>query len=363
MSKHITKQVKELINMVALRNETYIVEEAIDAEFIRFCNDNGLGAWCYSQHQKNSLRGLDKVSLSNWKAIYFQNTIKYQRYLAVFSKVSQLLCEAGIPIMALKGIALASHLYSDDGLRPMGDVDIMVPDGMGMAALDVLMKAGAEQLVVPRSSYHELADAHVRAVRLDGVMVEIHQRLFSLGSSFHTPEIDFFKYTNGFEKQGVKIHQLNPDWMAYHLIAHAVKGIEMGGLRIGWLLDIALLINQQKDDEAFVEKVVNIMPKKKAAMQSVIDMAMLLLPDSNRYGVLNHSKLYDEISYLLEDNNHEKIYRFINLRQLSRVPGLSNKLMLLYHEFFPCREYMRYRYHAKANESLWRLYLKRIIRR
>ncbi|WP_430817152.1 nucleotidyltransferase family protein [Carboxylicivirga sp. RSCT41] len=362
MSKHIAKQVEQLIKLVALRQETYKVEEAIDSEFINFCNDNGLGAWCYAQHQKNSISGLDKVSLSNWKAIYFQNTIKYQRYLAVYNKVKQHLTGAGIPVMALKGIALASHLYGDDGLRPMGDIDILVPEGKGMEALDVLMKAGAVQLVVPRSPYHEQADAHVRAVNIDGIMLEIHQRLFSLGSSFHTPGIDFFNYTIEIEKQGVSMRQLNPLWMAYHLIAHAVKGIEMGGLRIGWLLDIALLIDQQKDHGGFVDQVMHIMPKKKDAMQSVVDMAMLLLPDKDQYGLLNHSKLYKDISYLLDSNDHAKLYRFINLRQLSRVPGLSNKLMLLFYEFFPSKQYMRYRYHVRANESLWRLYLKRIIR-
>ncbi|MCU4155585.1 nucleotidyltransferase family protein [Carboxylicivirga sp. A043] len=355
--------VKSAIELSRIQDVALDVKEPVSDELMRFCNDNGLGAWCFAQCQQKALSGVGEAALSNWKSVYFLNTINYQRYLAVFNKISKYLSEAGIPVIALKGIALASHLYKDDGLRPMGDIDILVPEGMGMKALEVILQTEAEPLFVPRSPYHEQSDAHVRGVKVDGIMVEIHQRLFSLGSDYYTRNVDFFTHTVEIEKQGIKLKQLDAIWMGYHLIAHAVKGIEMGGLRLGWLLDIALLIHSQQEEHSFLKDIFAIKPEKKKEMQSVIDMALLLLPNQVMSQGHNVDCMIDRIAQLVQNDDHSKSYRWINLRQLLKVPGFSTKVKLLWYEFFPQKAYMRFRYQGNKNEPLWRIYIKRIIRR
>lgn len=49
---------------------------------------------------------------------------------------------AGIPTLVLKGTALAHLAYRDAGVRPMADVDILVPTDAALHALDVLEAAG-----------------------------------------------------------------------------------------------------------------------------------------------------------------------------------------------------------------------------
>ncbi|WP_430812688.1 MULTISPECIES: nucleotidyltransferase domain-containing protein [unclassified Carboxylicivirga] len=354
------KDLKQAIYLSSIRNTPLQIMNPVSDEVVALCNDNGLSAWCYSRYKDDLLRGLDPAVVSQWKSIYFLNTISYQRYLVVFNKVNQLLRQAGIPLLVLKGMALASSLYGDDGLRPMGDIDVLVPDGMGLKALDILLKSGAKQLFVPRSSYHEQADAHVRAVSIDGIMVEVHQRLFALGSNFHTSRVDFFKHRVVVLKQNTQMQMLNDVWMGYHLIAHAIKGIEMGGLRLGWLLDIAVLINAQKDYKTYIDSILSVRPKMKNAMLSVVNMAALLLPEHDLYNGIDIDLNCEKIFPLLNNDGHEKVHRWINLHHHIRTPGLTNKAHLLFYEFFPCREYMLFRYQASSKAGLLYAYLKRI---
>jgi hypothetical protein len=52
------------------------------------------------------------------------------------------LAAAGIPTLALKGAALAWRYYGDPSLRPMADLDLMVPRGEALRAFRVLAGSG-----------------------------------------------------------------------------------------------------------------------------------------------------------------------------------------------------------------------------
>lgn len=65
-----------------------------------------------------------------------------QRLLHLLSRVLERLHVAGIPTLVLKGAALARQYYPDVGLRPMSDVDVMVPEPQATRAMEVLQGAG-----------------------------------------------------------------------------------------------------------------------------------------------------------------------------------------------------------------------------
>ncbi|WP_439185090.1 nucleotidyltransferase domain-containing protein [Carboxylicivirga taeanensis] len=354
--------VKQLMKLCSVQDAPVLWDGPLSDELLRLGAANGVGAWCYRQVKCGQIEGISAESMSAWKGVYLNNTIRYQHYLSVFNRVSQALEAAGIPVVALKGIALSSSLYADEGLRPMGDIDLLVPEGEGLKALSVLLQKGAKPLVVPRSKYHEVTDAHVRAVEVNGIMVEIHQRLFALGSDFYTQTSDLFRHTLEIDKQGVGLRILDDKMQAYHLITHAIKGVEMDGLRLGWLLDIALLLNKAADLATFLDDVYSICPKKKTAMQQMVKMVMLLMPDKYISGSDDKEALMERIAFLLSEQNQSRKHRLINLKHLINTPGFSAKFKLLFFEFFPQKAYMKYRYQTDRKEPLWRLYLKRVFR-
>lgn len=355
---------KRLIKLCRLGDNASDMLTEIDQEVIDLGLLHGVGAWCYTKLVlKGSHQNNDSLLLP-WKKLYIHTSIKYQQKLKLFTQIQNLFAKENIPVIALKGMALASGLYRDEGVRPMGDMDLLVPEGEGMHALNILLKAGAQMTVVPRSALHEQVHSHVRAILFHGVLIEIHQRLFSMGSSFHTDNIDLFKHNINITKQGVRIKTLSDTHMGYHLVAHAAANIAGGGLRMGWLLDVALLWNKAEDKRKYMHDVLAIKPRRKNEMIRIFDMASLFLPYQSRAVLfdepLREEQLLMDISSLMTVNGVEEKHRVINLVQILRTPGLGNKIKLFWREFFPVAEYMRYRYKTQS-VTPW-LYLKRVFR-
>ncbi len=318
---------------------------------------HGVGAWCY-YHIKNSEQSnaVEEVLVKPWKQSYLQTSIVNQQKLKVYFQIQQLFNETGIPVVALKGIALAATVYPDEGLRPMGDIDLLVPEGEGMRALDILLKAGAKQSYVPRSALHEQVHSHVRAVIYKGILIEIHQRLFSLGNPYHA-EVNFMDYAVEKSVGEQKMTVLNDVWFGYHLAAHAASNIYKGGLRVGWIVDLLLLFNQQNDLSGFMDNIININPKMSKEIGLLCEMVLYLSVGLNDGERLKQIK--EELFKGVSKRHNVQKHKMINIQEVADVPGVINKLRLVWREFFPIREYMVYRY---GKGKLWRLYVKRLLR-
>jgi hypothetical protein len=81
---------------------------------------------------------------------------------------------AGIPVILLKGAHLAKGVYSDIGLRTMGDLDLLVPRPRLPECARLLEQLGYH----PSRPYHLPLEVrrhhHLPPYQLDGVIVELH---------------------------------------------------------------------------------------------------------------------------------------------------------------------------------------------
>ena len=358
--------VKGLIELCRVGDEPISFSSPLSENIIQLGITHGLGAWCYCRCKEGVIKGVEEKQLSVWKSLYLQNSLKNQQKHRVFSLVQSIFQQENIPVIALKGIALASSYYNDEGTRPMGDIDILVPEGEGIRALELLIAAGAKENSIPRSRIHEQVHSHVRAIKFHGILVEVHQRLFSLGNRFHLPKMLYFEGLQNIDKNGVKLCLLNEVTMGYHLIAHAAAGIQMGGLRLGWLLDIALFWNASECINSFMDVVIQLNPGKKKDLMQVLEMSALFLPNDKKKEVISKSKeqaCLKQIMELLECKDVERNYRLINLQEIMNTPGIIRKCKLLFKEFFPDKAYMLHQYSSMKNVSLLKLYWMRLVGR
>src|SRR3954451_2652105 len=60
----------------------------------------------------------------------------------VLANVRRAMAQATEPVLVLKGAALAHLVYGDPGLRPMRDVDLLVPTADTRRAVDLLTRCG-----------------------------------------------------------------------------------------------------------------------------------------------------------------------------------------------------------------------------
>ena len=142
------------------------------------------------------------------------------------------LARAGIPFMVLKGPRLAWRCYPEPGLRPMRDLDLLVPHDAVLRAADVLAAAGFSHGRGEAVLAEALAeDKHLPAMAHAGlgVEVELHHRLSDLpgGHAYRVPQLDPAAALARREQvtlSGVILPAQPPADLLAHLMVHALYG-------------------------------------------------------------------------------------------------------------------------------------------
>lgn len=95
---------------------------------------------------------------------------------AQLAEVVRALDAASVPALVLKGAHLAFAYYEEPGLRPMSDLDVLVPAADASRAERVLMDAGYASWMGPAVDYER--HHHLRPLHRPGsVQVELHRAL------------------------------------------------------------------------------------------------------------------------------------------------------------------------------------------
>lgn len=118
---------------------------------------------------------------ANWQMAHRHHALRALVQQADLAETSELLDRAGIPSVALKGAWLAAHAYPDPALRPMRDIDLLVPEAQVRAAFDLLLAAGYVQAEPAEMTLDEIVriDKHMPPlIAPRGTRLELHHRLW-----------------------------------------------------------------------------------------------------------------------------------------------------------------------------------------
>jgi hypothetical protein len=166
--------------------------------------------------------------------------------------ISRTLSKYKIPCIALKGAYLAFHAYPDPALRPLRDLDILVPKQSTIFAYECLLSAGfTRNQKYPGSLEGALLTSHHLPPLLDPsrtLSIEIHSAISHSNEAFEFEADDFF-WRNSILKEfsGELIRFPSPIDQLQHLIHHAAihHTFDNGPLLIS---DIAYLISTHDID-------------------------------------------------------------------------------------------------------------------
>jgi hypothetical protein len=168
--------------------------------------------------------------------------------------ISRTLSKNQIPSIALKGAYLAFHAYPDPALRPLRDVDILVPKQSAIFAYECLLSAGfTRNQKYPGNLESALLTSHHLPPLLDpsGTLgIEIHSAISHSNEDFEFEADDYF-WQNSILKEfsGELVRFPSPVDQLQHLIHHAAihHTFDNGPLLIS---DIAYLISTHDIDWA-----------------------------------------------------------------------------------------------------------------
>jgi len=162
-------------------------------------------------------------------------------------RLSDLLRDAGVPFIVLKGGCLAPLLYSSPDLRPMVDVDILIRRETWPAAKEAL-KAASFTLPKPADEAYWLANYFNLAVSSPGprpASFDVHWAL-NQEVRYRVDEEGLWTRAVGFRWEGREYLRLGDEDLLLSLVLHIAH--HYFDARLIWLHDIALVVAKLRID-------------------------------------------------------------------------------------------------------------------
>lgn len=138
-------------------------------------------------------------------------------------KISRLLSEKSIPHVFLKGAYLARSCYPSISLRPMRDIDVLVPPEYALQASFCLFRGGfnpVDRSRLPNQKYNK-EEKHLP--RIKGIhIVEIHTKLMIEPEHDQANHDGFWQRINHCDIDNQSVAYISPTDLLFHLILHSV---------------------------------------------------------------------------------------------------------------------------------------------
>jgi hypothetical protein len=156
--------------------------------------------------------------------------LRYERAVRAAVHMGGLLEMEGIPAVVLRGLAVAHTLYPDPCLRPMADVDLLVPASARGALPERLRRHG----LAPTATYR-----HQFVYELNGVRFEVHWLLLTPERYGHVPPLaQWFERRQPLRIAAGTLHVLPPEEEMLGQLVHAY--VHHGLENLYGLLDVGL---------------------------------------------------------------------------------------------------------------------------
>lgn len=169
----------------------------------------------------------------------------------VITEISEIFADNDIPLVALKGLALAPMIYAEDRFRPMRDMDILVPTEKEQHAAELLREIGFNLPEQQANKYlrdsHQLPNA---TKKVDGflISVEVHHDAFSRDVVGHLRYQDVESNLQIVRWRDLDVLTLGHSQMLHQVSTH-LEGLHPGAiLKLINVLDVVAYSEQFIDD-------------------------------------------------------------------------------------------------------------------
>jgi hypothetical protein len=188
--------------------------------------------------------GVDDPDLPRMKGIHRRTWYLNRKRLAELAQLVEAFRTEGLPVLVLKGAALAPAYYHDVGLRPMGDVDVLVPRTAWEAALRLLQDRGWRRRISPTADVFGIGQAEPLD-HASGSVLDLHWLVgweFGLDGDATGAIEPFFAAAVPFDVvRGVPARTLCAADQLLHVCAHGTRA--GGAAMVRGLADAATVIN------------------------------------------------------------------------------------------------------------------------
>lgn len=205
------------------------------------------GAPPSSPEVRGQLAGLYTESVAAW----------LRRRQGLISLLDVLAAPPAIPVIVLKGMALAISLYSDPALRPMHDIDVLVPEEQFDHAMARLLAHGYRLIYehapgfAPRFGQHAV---FVEPDRQPLLRIEMHKALPFLPRAGKKDMLAWFwAHQSLYQLDAHTVSVFDPSAQLLHLATHLAYQHSATRSPLLWRHDIDLMLRRYGDSISWEE--------------------------------------------------------------------------------------------------------------
>ncbi len=265
-----------------------------------------------------------------------------------FREAMKLYNEAGIDVIALKGIYLSEKLYGDIGLRQFSDIDLLVKVVDAEKCISILGQSGYH------SSEYKVADfvrrnteiLHYPPMIKDGVSIEIHTKLHKNSEKYKMDVKQVWKNASPVTLNGAKVYVPDIYHQLIHLCLHLDKHFRGGHVQFTCFNDICNFVESnlnlinwnQLIEICKTYRCESIVFEYLILVHQFMNVSLPLNITGNYSRILTDADRQMFISYL-HGNMEESAYK-MHSKNLRNVNGVGAKIKYGFHLLFPPKAFM-----------------------
>ena len=280
--------------------------------------------------------------------------------------------EQGVPVLVLRGPALAFSLYPDPAMRPSGDLDLLVMPEQVVQARGILEGLGytclAKRFEFAKEFFREECFVDHKNQR-NKLPVDLHWIHWELSPFFNGSEEvniqDLFQRGWRVETPTLAFETLNPVDYLIHSAIHLVM-IHRNEMRLSWIYDTALLaqhLQVPNDWESLQER--SVAWRARLPLEQCLKMAQvwagLELPDGFDDFSTWPPPTEDEAAVWADTMHHHWVTILLK-RSLANPSLILKRLPSLLRLLFPHPDIVRFCYPTSSNWLLPVAYVRRWFR-
>ncbi|MBU1660855.1 MAG: nucleotidyltransferase family protein, partial [Chloroflexi bacterium] len=300
-------------------------------------------------------KGVAAALMGQYYSTLGQNTMLFReldRILAAFA-------EANIPVILLKGAALAQTIYPDPALRPMGDLDLLVEkDDLERAVASAQNLGYWEDIVElrPGLSWEMGLGHHIHLQNEQHANLELHWRLIGGADDWRSPPAEWV-WAQAEQSDPKKPYQvLNTHAHILYISAHQALQHGLANARLIWFYDVYVLLKAENTIDWGALITFSQETDWGASLSAVLSGVAKCFDYPVPEFVLQHlAETASRDATLVRQRAESGVTRTESVWQVVSALKGSSKLKLVWAYLFPSPARMRYRYRPKP-AWLWALY-------
>lgn len=185
----------------------------------------------------------DEQAVGDFNRLKHAHRETFRQNQIMFGKMRALLRlfePAGIPFILLKGAAISVLHYKSAALRPMSDIDLLVPPNAVPRAIEILQQNNF-RLIEDNIKLQMTVAPSVSLVGEDELELDLHWHLLRDCWSFDRVD-EFWTAAVEFDFGAVRARALSPTHQFFHVCCHGAKWNPLPSVR--WVADATVILRE-----------------------------------------------------------------------------------------------------------------------